>query len=138
MLAVRACQVNACMILVGVPVTSMAAVGGVGLCARVSSRDRRDGLECRVGRFAVWAAAAGLTVTRVGSEVGSGVNGSRAAVRLLLAGASITTVVVGHRDRFGRMNVELVEAALSGAGPAVKVVAEGGVATTWCARWSRC
>ena len=38
-------------------------------------------------------------------------NGARAKVRRLLADAKVTTVVVEHRDRPGRMNIELVEAA---------------------------
>ena len=47
------------------------------------------------------------------AEVGSGVNGSRAKVRRLLADPAVTGVVVEHRDRLGRVNTELVEAALS-------------------------
>ncbi len=52
-------------------------------------------------------------VVRVESEVGSGMNGARAKVRRVLADPKVTTVVVEHRDRLGRMNTELVEAALS-------------------------
>jgi putative resolvase len=40
-------------------------------------------------------------------------NGSRPKVRRLLADPAVTVVVAGHRDRLGRMNTELVEAALS-------------------------
>ena len=43
-------------------------------------------------------------------------NGARAKARRLLSDPSITTVVVEHRDRLGRMNIELVEAALSAGG----------------------
>jgi putative resolvase len=55
-------------------------------------------------------------VTRVASDVGSGMNGSRPEIQMLFADASITTIVVEHRDRLGRMNVELVEAAQQGSG----------------------
>jgi len=126
-LLVPARQINARMILVEVSVTPEAAAGGVALYVRVSSHDQKDDLERQVGRLAVWAAARGLTVTRVVCEVGWGMNGSRAKGRKLLADASITTIVVEHRDRFGRMNVELVEAALSGADRTLKVVNEGEV-----------
>ena len=40
-------------------------------------------------------------------------NGARAGARRLLAGPAATVVVVEHRDRLGRMNTELVEAALA-------------------------
>jgi len=37
----------------------------------------------------------------------------------------VTTVVVEHRDRLGRMNIELVEAALESAGRRLVVLDEG-------------
>ena len=61
---------------------------------------------CRRGR-----AQAGLPVVR--AEAGSGMNGARARARRLLAGPAASVVVVEHRDRLGRMNTELVEAALA-------------------------
>jgi putative resolvase len=48
----------------------------------------------------------------VETEVGSGMNGSRAKVRRLLADPNVIAVAVEHRDRLGRMNTELVGAAL--------------------------
>ena len=36
-----------------------------------------------------------------------------AQVRRLLAGSGVSVVVAGHRDRLGRMNTELAEAALA-------------------------
>ena len=47
------------------------------------------------------------------AEVGSGMNGARPRARRLLADPKVTTVAVERRDRLGRMNVGLVEAALS-------------------------
>ena len=92
---------------------SAAPKDGVGLYARVSSHDQEADLDRQVARLSAWAAQAGLPVIRVESEVGSGVNGSRAKVRRLLADPAAAVVVVEHRDRLGRMNTELVEAALS-------------------------
>jgi len=86
---------------------------GAGLYARVSSHDQKSGLDGQVARLSVWAAEAGLPVVRVEAEVGSGVNGSRAKVRRVLSDPAVTVVVVEHRDRLGRVNTELVEAALS-------------------------
>jgi putative resolvase len=86
---------------------------GAGLYARVSSHDQKSDLDGQVARLSAWAADPGLPVVRVEAEVGSGVSGSRAKVRRLLSDPAVTVVVVEHRDRLGRMNTELVEAALS-------------------------
>jgi putative resolvase len=92
---------------------SVRKADSAGLYARVSSHDQKSSLDEQVARLSAWAAEAGLPVVRVETEVGSGVNGSRAKVRRLLADPAVTVVVVEHRDRLGRMNTELVEAALS-------------------------
>ncbi|MFE3884718.1 IS607 family transposase [Streptomyces lydicus] len=121
------------------------AVGGMGLYARVSSHDQKADLERQLARLVAWAATAGHRVVRVESEVGSGMNGGRSKAKRLLADPEVTTVVVEHKDRLGRMNVELVEAALSAAGRRL-VVLDGGeveddlvrdmveVLTSFCAR----
>ena len=87
--------------------------GGAGLYARVSSHDQKSGLDGQVARLSAWAAKAGLPVVRVEAEVGSGMNGSRAKARRLLSDPAVSVVVVEHRDRLGRVNTELIEAALS-------------------------
>jgi putative resolvase len=121
------------------------SVGGVGLYARVSSHDQREDLERQVARISDWAAKAGTRVVRVESEVGSGMNGARPKVRRLLADPRVSVVVVEHRDRLGRMNTELVEAALAAAGRRLVVLDEGEVTddlvrdmlevlTSFCAR----
>ena len=52
-------------------------------------------------------------MVRVEAEVGSGMNGSRPKARRLLTDSSVSAVLVEHRDRLGRMNTELAEAALA-------------------------
>ncbi|MER5668580.1 IS607 family transposase [Streptomyces mirabilis] len=96
--------------------TSPSVTGGVGLYARVSSHDQKPDLERQTARLAEWAAKAGHTVVRIESEIASGMNGGRTKARRLLADPKVTIVVVEHRDRLGRMNTELVEAALEAAG----------------------
>ena len=91
--------------------------GAAGLYARVSSHDQKSDLDGQVARLSAWAAQAGLPVVRVEAEVGPGVNGSRAKVRGLLADPAVTVVVAEHRDRLGRMNTELVEAARARPAP---------------------
>ncbi|MFH9347521.1 IS607 family transposase [Kitasatospora sp. NPDC017646] len=101
--------------------------GGVGLYARVSSHDRKSDLERQTARLAGWAAQGGHRVVRVESEIGSGMNGGRSKARRLLADPAVTTVVVEHKDRLGRMNVELVEAVLAASGRRLVVLDEGEV-----------
>lgn len=59
---------------------------------------------------------------KVVTEVGSGMNGARPKARRLLADGSVDVIVVEHRDRLGRCNTELAEAALAAAGRRVEVV----------------
>lgn len=100
------------MVNVGVEATP-AAIGGLGLYARVSSHDQKADLERQVSRLAQWAAQGGHRVVRVEVEIASGMNGARPKAKRLLADPDVTTVVVEHKDRLGRMNTELLEAALS-------------------------
>ncbi|MBT2452070.1 IS607 family transposase [Streptomyces sp. ISL-43] len=106
--------------------TTLEIVGGLGLYARVSSHDQKADLERQVARLSSWAAKAGHRVVRVEAETGSGMNGSRPKARRLLADPDVTTVVE-HKDRLGRMNMELVEAALSSCGRRLVVLDDGEV-----------
>jgi putative resolvase len=54
-------------------------------------------------------------------------NGSRPKAKRLLADPAVTCLVVEHKDRLGRMNVELVEAALSANGRRLVVLDDGEV-----------
>ena len=67
------------------------------------SHEQKPDLERHVARLLTWAAQAGLWVVRVESEVGSGMDGARVKARCLLGDPAVSTVVVEHRDRFGRM-----------------------------------
>lgn len=144
-LPVPATQTATGTILVHVEYDGPDEGGGVGLYARVSSHDQGADLDRQVARLLEWAAQSGHRVVRVEAEVGSGMNGSRAKVRRLLADAAVETVIVEHRDRLGRMNTELIEAALAAHGRRL-VVIDGGevtddlvrdmveVLTSFCAR----
>ncbi|MGW7317850.1 IS607 family transposase [Streptomyces sp. NPDC054854] len=128
-LPVPAERVGPRTILVNIEANSSPALtaGGVGLYARVSSHDQKADLERQVARLADWAAKAGHRVVRIESEIASGMNGGRTKARRLLADPKVTTVVVEHKDRLGRMNVELVEAALSASGRRLVVLDDGEV-----------
>jgi putative resolvase len=145
-LPVPAERVGPRMILVNVDGNVQpASLGGLGLYARVSSHDQRPDLDRQVARLSSWAAALDDRVVRIEAEVGSGMDGSRLKARRLLADPEVTTVVVEHSDRLGRMNVELVEAALSASGRRLLILDEGEaeddlvrdmveVLTSFCAR----
>jgi len=128
-LPVPAVRVNQRTVLVNPDTGDGGAVGGgVGLYARVSSHDQRDDLDRQAARLSEWAAQAGAAVVRVETEVGSGMSGARRKVRRLLADPlAATVVVVVHRHRLGRMNTELVEAALSAHGRRLVVLDSGEV-----------
>lgn len=120
-------RVNERTVLVSPDVPLGRVSAAFGLYARVSSHDQKSDLDRQVARLTGWAAEAGGTVVRVEAEVGSGMNGSRTKVRRLLADPRVTTVVVEHRDRLGRMNTELVESALAAHGRRLVVLDDGEV-----------
>jgi len=127
-LPVPAERVGPRTILVNIEANSSPTVtGGVGLYARVSSHEQKADLERQTARLALWAAKAGHRVVRIESEIASGMNGARTKARRLLADPDVATVVVEHKDRLGRMNVELVEAALAATGRRVVVLDDGEV-----------
>jgi len=127
-LPVPAVRVNQRTVLVSPDAATEPAAVAYGLYARVSSHDQREDLDRQVARLTTWAADAGGQVVRVEAEVGSGMNGSRAKVRRLLADPKVIAVVVEHRDRLGRVNTELVESALSAHGRRLVVLDDGEVA----------
>jgi putative resolvase len=133
------------LILVSPDTAAASQQGGAGLYARVSSHDQKADLDRQVARLSAWAAQAGLPVVRLEAEVGPGTNGARDGARRLLADPAAAVIVVEHRDRLGRMNTELVEAALSAHGRRLAVLDESEVTddlvrdmievlTSFCAR----
>jgi Predicted site-specific integrase-resolvase len=100
----------------------------VVLYARVSSHDQRVDLDRQVARLTGWATSNGHVVGEVVCEVGSGLNGKRPKLRRILSDASVTVIVVEHRDRLARFGVEHLEAALSAQGRRI-VVADPGETT---------
>lgn len=73
-----------------------------------------------------------MRVARVGAGAGSGMNGTRARARRLLAGPEVTVVVVEHRDRLGRANAGLAGAALAPYGGRWSSSVTAGSPVTWC------
>jgi len=114
-------------ILVEVPRSSTTGVGRTAVYARVSSHDQRGDLDRQVARLTEWATSQGMVVSEVVTEVGSGLNARRKKLARLLSDASVSIIVVEHRDRLARFGVEHLEAALSAQGRRILVVDEGEV-----------
>src|ERR1700730_6275571 len=85
----------------------------VGLDARVSSVDQKSDLERQMERLKEYAAARGSHVTRMGSEIGSGLNDRRPKFLKLLTDASVDVIVVEHRDRGTRFGFTYIEQLLA-------------------------
>jgi predicted site-specific integrase-resolvase len=102
------------------------SAGLVTVCTGVSSAGQRHDLDRQVARVTAWAAAEGLAVGRVVTEVGSALNGKRREFLALLRDESVATMVVEHRDRFARFGAEYVEAALAASGRRLLVAGPSG------------
>jgi putative resolvase len=94
----------------------------VALYARVSSHDQRADLDRQLARLSRYAAEQNLHVAESVAEVGPGLNGKRRKLMRLLMDATITGIVVEHRDRFARFGSEYPEAALAASGRRLIVV----------------
>ena len=108
------------LILVDVP--DDAPKGQTVVYARVSSADQKSDLDRQVARVTEWVTSQGISVDRVVSEVGSALNGHRREFLALLRDPSVSRIIVEHRDRFARVAVEYVEAALAAQGRELVVV----------------
>ena len=81
----------------------------MALDARVSSFDQKHDLERQLERLKDYAAAYGYYVTRMVSEIGSGLNGGCSKFLKLLTDSTIGVVVVEHRDSRTRFGFPYIE-----------------------------
>jgi predicted site-specific integrase-resolvase len=85
----------------------------VGIYARVSSSENKDNLERQKQRLLDYCAAKGYKVSSIVTEIGSGLNDTRPKLERLLLDASITLIVVEHKDRLARFGLNYIEKLLS-------------------------
>ncbi|MEO5969841.1 MAG: IS607 family transposase [Bdellovibrionia bacterium] len=90
--------------------------------ARVSSHDQKKDLEGQVARMSIYAANNGLIVTKILTEIGSGLNGNRKKLLSILADKSIDVILVEHKDRLTRFGFEYIETLLRSQSREVIVV----------------
>ena len=102
-----------------------AAEKSVALYARVSSSDQKGDAQRQLGRLVKYASENGLQVSKTVTEIGSGLNGRRGKLKRLLSDASVSVIVVEHRDRLMRFGAQYVEAALVASGRELIVVDAG-------------
>ena len=81
------------------------APAGIALYVRVSSADQKDDLARQRERLQTYAIARGYMVSRIVTEVASGLNDSRPQLTALLKDASIGVIVVEHKDRLTRFGL---------------------------------
>lgn len=103
-------------------VTPATTAGRTVCYARVSSSDQKSDLQRQAERLKAFAFSIGVDAPEVVTEVGSGMNGTRRKkLNKLLADPTVGTIIVEHRDRLARTNMNLVESALRAQGRRVIV-----------------
>ena len=72
--------------------------------------------------MSIYAANNGLIVTKILTEIGSGLNGNRKKLLSILADKSIDVILVEHKDRLTRFGFEYIETLLRSQSREVIVV----------------
>jgi putative resolvase len=114
-------QLDTGTVIVREPAQSQEAMN-VALYARVSSADQKEDLERQMQRLKDYAASRGYRVTKMVSELASGLNDSRPKFLKLLTDASIGIIVVEHRDRATRFGLAYIEHLMQMQGRRLEVV----------------
>ena len=114
-------QLDTGTVIVREPLASEAPAN-VALYARVSSADQKEDLERQMQRLKDYAASRGYQVTKIVSELASGLNESRPKFLKLLTDASIGVIVVEHRDRATRFGLTYIEQLMQMQGRRLEVI----------------
>ena len=70
--------------------------------ARVSSHDQKNDLDRQVSRITSEVLKQGLVISKIVTEIGSGLNGPRPKLKKLLSNPSIKIIAIEHQDRLMR------------------------------------
>jgi predicted site-specific integrase-resolvase len=109
-------------VIVRDPHTAVVSHGRVALYARVSSADQKDDLARQVQRLRDYAAARGYQVSKVVTEIASGLNDRRPKLAKLLVDLTIGTLIVEHRDRLTRFGFAYIEQLFLAQGRQIEVL----------------
>ena len=114
-------QMDTGTIIVREPATSAEQLQ-VALYARVSSADQKEDVERQMQRLKDYAASKGYQVTKMVSELASGLNDRRPKLMKLLTDASVGIVVIEHRDRLTRFGFTYIEQLMQMQGRRLEVL----------------
>ena len=89
---------------------------------RVSSSQNKSNLESQKERLTSYCVAKGYSITKVVTEIGSGINDKRPKLLKLLKEKDFTRLVVEHKDRLTRFGFHYIETLLSSDNIRVEVV----------------
>lgn len=85
----------------------------IAVYARVSSSENKDNLERQKERLVSYCNAKGYKVSKIITEIGSGLNDKRPKLESLLTDNSIDIIVVEHKDRLCRFGLNYIQKLLS-------------------------
>ena len=85
----------------------------VAIYARVSSAENKNNLDKQKDRLVSYANAKGYKISKIVSEIGSGLNDQRPKLEKLLIDKTIDIIVVEHKDRLARFGTNYIEKLLS-------------------------
>ena len=94
----------------------------VCIYARVSSSENKDNLEKQRERLISYCNAKGYKVTKIVTEVGSGLNDERKKLEAILLDKSISLIVVEHKDRLARFGLNYIKKLLELDNRSIEIV----------------
>lgn len=94
----------------------------VAVYARVSSSENKDNLEHQKKRLISFCNAKGYKVSKIVTEIGSGLNDKRPKLESLLSDNSIDIIVVEHKDRLCRFGLNYIQKLLALQGREIEIV----------------
>ena len=94
----------------------------VCIYARVSSSENKDNLEKQRERLISYCNAKGYKVTKIVTEVGSGLNDERKKLEAILLDKSINLIVVEHKDRLARFGLNYIQKLLELDNRSIEIV----------------
>ncbi len=114
-------QIETGTIIVREPATAQESAS-VALYARVSSADQKEDLDRQMQRLKDYAASHGYQVSKMVSELASGLNDQRPKLMKLLTDASVGVIVIEHRDRLTRFGFTYIEQLMQMQGRRLEVI----------------
>lgn len=90
--------------------------------ARVSSSENKSNLEKQKERLLDYCAAKGYKVTKIVTEIGSGLNDNRVKLESILLDTSISIIVVEHKDRLARFGINYIEKLLELSNRKIEII----------------